>query len=117
VALKLAKALHEAAGAKGVAVGACSALKRSYRDYLIAQAGEPILFVFLEGSQELIASRIAKRHHEYMPASLLASQFATLEVPTPDENVLVAPIVDSVETVADRVVKALPYLKSFKRKQ
>ncbi|MEO6012432.1 MAG: gluconokinase [Devosia sp.] len=113
----VAKALHEAAGAKGVAVGACSALKRSYRDHLIAEAGEPILFVFLDGSEELIASRIAQRHHEYMPASLLASQFATLEVPTADENVLVTPIVDPIETIADRVVKAVPHLKSFKRKQ
>ena len=40
----LAEALHGAADHKGVAVGACSALKRAYRDYLRAQAGEPILF-------------------------------------------------------------------------
>src|ERR1044071_5722241 len=36
---RLASELHEAAGKKGVSVGACSALKRAYRDYLPAQAG------------------------------------------------------------------------------
>jgi gluconokinase len=113
----LSHALHDAAGTKGVAVGACSALKRAYRDYLAREAGEPILFVHLEGTAELIAARMADRQHEYMPASLLASQFATLEVPSPDENALAVPVTLPVESVADRVVKAVPHLKAFKRKQ
>jgi len=113
----LARALHVAADGKGVAVGACSALKRAYRDYLTAEAGEPILFVFLEGRKELIASRIAARQHEFMPASLLDSQFATLEVPGADENVLTVPVALPVEAIAERVVKAVPHLKSFRRKQ
>ena len=113
----LATALNVAADGKGVAVGACSALKRAYRDYLTAEAGEPILFVFLEGSKELIASRIAARQHEFMPASLLDSQFATLEVPGADENVLTVPVALPVEAIAERVVKAVPHLKSFRRKQ
>ncbi len=113
----LGKALHEAAESKGVAVGACSALKRSYRDYLLAEAGEPVLFVFLDGSQELIASRMATRHHEYMPQALLASQFETLERPAADENVLTLPVTLPVETITERVIKAVPHLKAFKRKQ
>jgi carbohydrate kinase (thermoresistant glucokinase family) len=113
----LAKALHEAADGKGVAIGACSALKRSYRDYLLKEAGEPILFVFLDGTEELIASRMAARVHEYMPLTLLASQFATLEVPEADENVLAIPITLTIEQIADRAVKAVPHLKAFKRKQ
>jgi gluconokinase len=112
-----ARALHEAAGNKGVAVGACSALKRAYREHLVREAGEPILFVFLDGTKEVIAARIAQRSHEYMPASLLDSQFATLEVPADDENVLKVPVTLSVEEIAERVVKAVPHLKSFKRKQ
>src|SRR6476620_7976376 len=44
----LAKALAEAADQKGVAVGACSALKRVYRAFTTEKAGEPVLFVFLE---------------------------------------------------------------------
>jgi gluconokinase len=112
-----ARALHEAAGNKGVAVGACSALKRAYREHLVREASEPILFVFLDGTKEVIAARIAQRSHEYMPASLLDSQFATLEVPADDENVLKVPVTLSVEEIAERVVKAVPHLKSFKRKQ
>lgn len=113
----LAHALHDAAGQKGVAVGACSALKRSYRDHLVREAGEPILFVYLEGTQELITGRAAARVHEYMPSTLVASQFATLEVPAPDENVLALPVTLPVEAIAERVVKAAPHLKSFRRKQ
>ena len=52
-----------------------------------------------------------------MPASLLDSQFATLEVPGPDENVLTLSVTQPIETLADQAVKALPHLKSFKRKQ
>lgn len=111
----LARGLHEAAERHGLAIGACSALKRTYRDYMREQAGEPVLFVYLEGSKELIASRIAGRHHEYMPASLLDSQFATLEVPGPDENALTESVADPVETIAERVVHALPRPSSFKR--
>jgi gluconokinase len=115
---RLAGALHEAADKKGASMGACSALKRAYRQYLTDKAGEPILFVYLEGSREVIAERMARRQHEYMPTSLLDSQFATLEVPDPKtENVLVVPVTDSVEKITQTVVKALDHLKTFKRWQ
>lgn len=115
---KLALALHEAADRKGAAVGACSALRRVYRDYLAEKAGEPILFVYLDGSREVIGERIARRKHEYMPASLLDSQFATLEVPDPAvENVLAVPVTDSVDKITQTVVKSLDHLKTFKRWQ
>ena len=115
---KLATALHEAADKKGATVGACSALKRAYRDFLVEKAGEPILFVYLQGSREVIAERMARRKHEYMPTSLLDSQFATLEMPDPAvENVLIAPVTDSVEKLTQTVTKALDHLKTFKRWQ
>ena len=113
----LAKALHEAAEHKGVAVGACSALKRAYRDYLTEKAGEPILFVFLDGDIEVIRKRIAARAHEFMNPKLLDSQFATLERPGDDENALRVDVSDPVETIATRVVKELAHLKTFKRGQ
>ena len=113
----LAKALHEAADQKGVAVGACSALKRAYRDFLTEKAGEPILFVFLDGDIETIRARIAVRRHEFMSPRLLDSQFATLERPDPDENVVRVGVTDPVETIAGRVVKETTHLKVFKRKQ
>ena len=113
----LAHAVRDAAKTKGSAVGACSALKRAYREYLTETAGEPILFVFLDGSKDVIARRIASRAHEFMPASLLDSQFATLEVPAPDENVLKMSILDPVETIANKVARELDHLKTFKRGQ
>jgi gluconokinase len=113
----LATALHEAAEQKGVAVGACSSLKRAYRDFLVEKAGEPILFVHLDGTKEVIAARIAARQHEFMNPNLLDSQFATLEVPGPDENAISLSIEDPVETIAAKAAKAVSHLKTFKRGQ
>jgi gluconokinase len=63
---------------------ACSALKPIYRDKLRAHDPDPTLrFVLLEGTHELIASRLAARKGHFMPPSLLESQLATLD-PTPD---------------------------------
>jgi gluconokinase len=62
------------------AVLACSALKQSYRDALAKDLAD-CRFVHLRGSIELIRARLAERQHRYMPASLLDSQFATLEPP------------------------------------
>ena len=115
---RLALALREAADRKDASVGACSALRRAYRDFLTEKAGEPITFVYLDGSREVIGERMARRQHEYMPTSLLDSQFATLEIPDPAmENVLVLPVTDSVEKITQAVTKSLDHLKSFKRWQ
>jgi gluconokinase len=62
------------------AVLACSALKQQYRDRL-ADGLECCKIVFLPGDQALIRARLEQREHRYMPASLLASQFAALEPP------------------------------------
>lgn len=70
-----------AAGQPGVIT--CSALKRSYRDLL---RGDNVLFVYLKGSRELIARRLAERQGHFMPPELLDSQFAALEEPGPDEQ-------------------------------
>ncbi len=59
---------------------ACSALKQRYRDIL--GGGRPeVRFVYLRGSERLIRKRLAARRGHFMPASLLASQFAALEEP------------------------------------
>ena len=62
------------------AVLACSALKESYRRRLTAGLKE-FEFIYLHGELELIRRRIAQRKHRYMPATLLESQFTTLEPP------------------------------------
>jgi gluconokinase len=62
----------------------CSALKRAYRDRLAA--GRPgLTFVFVQLTSETIAARLATREGHFMPPSLLASQFATLEPLGADE--------------------------------
>ena len=70
-----------AVGKSGVLT--CSALKRAYRDR-IRSARPDARFIYIRGSEALIGARVAARHHEYMPASLLRTQFDTLEEPTPD---------------------------------
>jgi gluconokinase len=72
--------LNEKLRALPDAVLACSALKESYRQSLSSEIPD-CRFVFLSGSIELIRSRLTDRKHRYMPASLLESQFATLEPP------------------------------------
>lgn len=58
----------------------CSALKAVYRTRLAQGCGE-VHWVHLIGSFELIESRLRTRKGHYMPATLLRSQFTTLEAP------------------------------------
>jgi carbohydrate kinase (thermoresistant glucokinase family) len=87
-------------------VVACSALKRSYRDILIGNRTDVVL-VYLQGSQALIAERIAARKGHFMPPTLLDSQFATLEEPGPDEHPIVVSIGPSPEAIVDAIVDRL----------
>lgn len=85
---------------------ACSALKKTYRDILRAEQDRAV-FVYLEGSFDLIMGRIQKRDHEYMPSDLLRSQFETLEEPTADEQVITMNIQPEVSEIVERLVKRL----------
>jgi gluconokinase len=86
----------------------CSALKRSYRD-VINRRRRGVLFVFLSGSRELIAGRLAKRRGHFMPASLLDSQLHDLEPPQPDEPAITVEIGPPPELIAQEIVDRLPY--------
>ncbi len=68
---------------RGVVV-ACSALRRAYRDR-IRRATPGVRFIFLDGAEQLIGSRMAGRAGHYMPSALLQSQLRTLERPGADE--------------------------------
>lgn len=85
---------------------ACSALKRAYRDILVHGRND-VRFVYLDGTQELIAGRLAKRKDHFMPAGLLASQFKTLEPPGTDENPIAVSIDASVDAIVDDIVSKL----------
>jgi carbohydrate kinase (thermoresistant glucokinase family) len=92
------------AGRSGVIT--CSALKRKYRA-LIDRRGERVEFVYLHGSRELIASRLAERQGHFMPSSLLDSQFDTLEEPGAGEPFIRVEIDGTPEAIADAVLAAL----------
>ena len=85
----------------------CSALKRSYRDRLRAGAGRPLAFVFLHGSPEVLAERMATRTGHFMPASLLASQLATLEDPSGEPATVTVDIDQPVAAIVAAAVAGL----------
>jgi len=88
------------------AVVTCSALKHKYRDML--RQGRPDLrLIYLDGSKELISTRLAARHGHFFPKQLLDSQFVDLEPPRADEHPLTVsidqPLEDSVQEIYDRL--------------
>ncbi|MFL5483422.1 MAG: gluconokinase [Gemmatimonadaceae bacterium] len=87
---------------EGVVVS-CSALKRSYRQIIRAEAGA-VQFVFLRGERALIGQRIRGRKGHFMPPSLLDSQFAALEEPSSEENIWIVDIDDSPEAIAASLI-------------
>jgi carbohydrate kinase (thermoresistant glucokinase family) len=84
------KAVIDRCMAQGTnAVLGCSALKQSYRDYLMRDHPE-VTLVYLKGSYDLLSQRLAQRQDHFMPRDLLTSQFATLEEPQQGVTVDVA---------------------------
>lgn len=88
------------------AVIACSALKRAYRDILV-HGRDDVRIVFLDGTQDLIAARLAARKDHFMPPGLLDSQFKTLEPPAASENPVTIAIDVPVEAIVDDIVGRL----------
>jgi gluconokinase len=88
------------------AVVACSALKRAYRDVLVHGRAD-VRIVFLDGTQELIAARLASRKGHFMPPGLLDSQFRTLQRPARGEHALTVSIDASVDAIVDDIVRQL----------
>lgn len=84
----------------------CSALKRRYRDRIIGDRAH-VRLVHLAGSREVIARRLSTRHGHFMPASLLDSQFATLEPPETEENAIAVDIDRPIISIVDRIVTSL----------
>jgi gluconokinase len=88
------------------AVIACSALKRAYRD-IVVHGRNDVRIVYLKGTPELIANRLAQRKGHFMPPGLLASQFKTLEPPEVRENPVIVSIDASVDAIVDDIVGQL----------
>ena len=103
----IGKAMKTECDAGRGVVASCSSLKKAYRQKLSQAAGQPITFIFLHGSRELLAARMAGRKGHFMPMSLLDSQLATIEIPGPEENAL---HLDVVLPVDELVKRAKTYL-------
>jgi len=88
------------------AVIACSALKRAYRDVLVHGRSD-VRIVYLNGTQQLIAHRLAQRKGHFMPPGLLDSQFRTLQPPDASERPVTVSIDASVEAIVDDIVRQL----------
>lgn len=83
------------------AIIACSALKQKYRD-ILTEGLPKSCFIHLTGSFETIQKRMAARPGHFMPASLLQSQFDTLE---PPENAIEVAILDSLNQIINTILK------------
>ena len=81
----------------------CSALKRKYRDQLRRHCPN-VEFLHLSGTPDVIGRRQASRPGHFMPASLLQSQFATLEPLEPDERGTVIDVDQNIDSIVDNYV-------------
>jgi gluconokinase len=99
--LQWLEAIGEWLAAHPEGVMTCSALKRSYRD-LLRRHSPDAEFVHLHGDRDVITRRQATRPGHFMPASLLDSQFATLEPLGDDERGFVV----DVDQPVDQIVEA-----------
>lgn len=78
----------------------CSALKRAYRD-LLRECAPSVGFVHLHGEREVVRRRVASRPGHFMPASLVDSQYRTLEPLEPDERGVVLDLDASPDDLAN----------------
>ncbi len=84
-------------------VMSCSALKHKYRDQMRRHCPQT-RFLHLDGTPEVIGRRQASRPGHFMPASLLASQFDTLEPLAPDESGVVINVDQSIDSIVDQYI-------------
>jgi carbohydrate kinase (thermoresistant glucokinase family) len=90
---------------------ACSALKRSYRDIIRANAGHEVTFLYLHGTRDVLIERMQARPGHFMPASLLDSQLATLQPPTQGERYAVQNITATPDQIRDGFLRAIKELE------
>jgi gluconokinase len=106
---RLGLAMAGEVAAEGLAVAACSALKRRYRERLARAICAPTAFVLLQADEVELARRLTTRQGHYMPASLLTSQLAALEETWPDEPAIV---LDARRSPEDLYRAACAWLRS-----
>jgi gluconokinase len=98
---RLREQIMRSLAAKENAVLACSALKRAYREHL--RVSGDVKFVFLRGDYALIERQLRRRRSHFVNPALLQSQFADLEEPQPDEDVLTIDLGRSPQELVDEI--------------
>lgn len=88
----------------------CSALRKVYRERLLEGVEDKVVFFFLDAPQEVIHERMTARQHEYMPVSLLGSQFQTLERPDSSEPVKFIPVTGTEDETFEHIKSAIESL-------
>jgi len=86
---------------------ACSALKSDYRDTLEAGIEEATWFVHLVVDRQTVQQRIADRKDHFAGASIIDSQFATLQRPR-GERVIDVDATDPPDRLVKRITRYLP---------
>lgn len=99
-----------AAAHDGIVVS-CSSLKKSYRDRMRAASGGSLMFVFLDGSFDVLHQHMGQRSGHFMPVKMLESQLATLESPVGEVLVFRADVADPIEKI---VAESLDWVRSLK---
>jgi carbohydrate kinase (thermoresistant glucokinase family) len=102
----IARWIDERCAASRQGIVSCSALKRAYRDRIVG-ARSGVRLVYLKGDMGLIGQRLRARKNHFMPASLLESQFSTLEEPAAEERALVVSVALSPRRLAGTIIEKL----------
>jgi gluconokinase len=87
-------------------VATCSALKQAYRDRLLGSR-PAVRLLYLSGDPALIGARQAEREGHFMPPSLMASQFATLEPPAPGDGTITLSVAPPPEAIVEAALAVL----------
>ncbi len=101
-----------AAGEPGMVT--CSALKRSYRDTMVAGRA-CVRILYLHADAKIIEEHLARRTGHFMPPSMLESQLKTLEEPAPDEHPITVNVTGSIDDTVAAILKALEDEKIISR--
>jgi gluconokinase len=102
-ALRAAIVARERAGESHVF--ACSALKKRYRQTL-RDGDDNVVFVFLNGTAEVIASRLSSRRGHFFDPHLLSSQFETLEAPD-EQEAMIMDVREPATAIIDKIISRL----------
>jgi gluconokinase len=99
--------IDERCAAESHGIVTCSALKRRYRDQLLAGRAGSVRLIYLDGDIDLIRGRMERRHDHFMPPALLRSQFDALEVPALEENAIRVSVHPTARRVVESILAAL----------